>query len=210
MCGRGRRYWNIILYHSLLLLLTYLAKNWYHFKWFQPEKYLNTVLHYTNQPMGQQLLLLSACGIKYSGVKYSFTIIVNDIKYKKKKHSYTMDNSNIVFTDETVFQEVYGKIASWLWTLHAVQRAASTAVHLDVSMKRLKILQALLETFFVKLSSDSESSSLLDVIVFLSYWTVKKWVVEVCYCIDERVLFRYWFWISGTPCLWHSDRPKLE
>lgn len=46
------------------------------------------------------------------GVKYSYTMTVNDVKHKKNKHdaSYTVDQSNVVFTDEKVFQEVYDKI----------------------------------------------------------------------------------------------------
>ena len=47
------------------------------------------------------------------GVKYSYKMTVKDVKDKKQtKHdaSYTVDQSNIVFTDEKVFQEVYDKI----------------------------------------------------------------------------------------------------
>ena len=47
------------------------------------------------------------------GVKYSYKMTVHDVKNKKEKThdaSYTVDQSNIVFTDEKVFQEVYDKI----------------------------------------------------------------------------------------------------
>lgn len=56
-------------------------------------------------------------GSKFSpaicGVKYSYKMTVKDVKDKKiKEHdaSYTVDQSNIVFTDEKVFKEVYDKI----------------------------------------------------------------------------------------------------